>query len=73
MEELKDRMIRAEMDIGNLQSEFHRLVTDFKGMRQELHAIQKSLNQIKYFAMGALMIYAGSTTGLIKFVGALAI
>lgn len=64
--EIKERVLKLEVSIDMLEASVHRLGKDFHSMERELHAIQKILTQIKWFAMGATMIYLGDSTGILK-------
>lgn len=64
--EIKERVLKLEVSIDMLEGAVHRLGKDFHSMERELHAIQKILTQIKWFAMGATMIYLGDSTGVLK-------
>ena len=64
--DVKDRVLKLEVSIDMLEAAVHRLSKDFHAMEKELNAIQRILNQIKWFAMGATMIYVGDTTGILK-------
>ena len=70
MDDTEVRLTKMEMEVDILKREFHGLSTEAMGMKEELRAIQKNLNQIKWFAMGATALYASSTTGMLKFITA---
>lgn len=66
MDDLEKRVLQAEMEIARLIDSVKDMYKSLTDMKSELHAIQKTLNQIKYFAMGGLMIYLGDTAGIMK-------
>lgn len=68
MNDLDERMLKAELEIDRLIEGMKEMYASMKDMKAELHAIQRHLNQIKYFAMGAVALYAGNSTGILKFI-----
>lgn len=71
MQELKDRVTRVEIDVEAIKVAVTGLDQDFRSLRDELRAIQKVLVQIKYFAMGAVALYAFDSHGLGSVISAL--
>lgn len=69
---IEDRVLKVEWTV----EDHDRLITDLRqeavSVSQDIRAIQSTLAQIKWFAMGALALYASDTLGLsqlIKLIG----
>ena len=70
MQEFNERLLKVELDVENLASTVKEMTNSFKDMSSELHAIQKHLNQIKYFALGAVALGATNAGPVLKLLGA---
>lgn len=72
MNDIPERLTRIEVEVDMLASSVDRMQKAGMMLGEEVRSIQKSLNQIKYFAMGMAFIYAANTLGLpvaLKFIG----
>lgn len=69
---VKERLTRIEIEVEALYKAVERMQSSATALTSEVRNIQRSLNQIKYFAMGVAFIYAANTLGLpiaLKFIG----
>ena len=73
MDDLELRIVKIEMELDAVRNSVTSLSGEIMGVKEELHSIQKILNQIKWFAMGATLIYTGSVTGALKLFGVLGV
>ena len=72
MNDIPERLTRIEVEVDMLANSVDRMQKAGMMLGDEVRSIQKSLNQIKYFAMGVAFIYAANTLGLpiaLKFIG----
>ena len=72
MNDIPERLTRIEVEVDMLANSVDRMQKAGMMLGDEVRSIQKSLNQIKYFAMGMAFIYAANTLGLplaLKFIG----
>lgn len=72
IDDVKERLTRIEVEVDLLHRSVDRMQKAGLILGDEVRGIQKSLNQIKYFAMGVAFIYAANTLGLpiaLKFIG----
>jgi uncharacterized coiled-coil protein SlyX len=65
-EALENRVVRLEVKTDNHEDDIHELRTTSIDLKTTMHSIEKSLNQIKYLALGALAVVVGQTMGLDK-------
>ena len=61
---LEDRVLKAEWRIDEHDSVIRELKMDARAVASDLHEIQSTLLQIKYFAMGAIGLYFINSLGL---------
>jgi len=66
MEDIKDRILRLEIEVEALYKSVERLSASAIALQKEVGNIQKNLTQIKYFAMGAVVIMTFDKVGLFK-------
>jgi uncharacterized coiled-coil protein SlyX len=65
-QELESRVVRLEVKTDNHEEDIRELRETSADLKLTLHAIEKSLNQIKYLAIGALFVVLAQTIGLDK-------
>lgn len=68
MEDLKDRLLRVEIEVESIKSSYDMLHRDFSELRKCVGDMAKTLTQIRWFAMGMFVVYTGSQTGILKFI-----
>jgi len=66
MEDIKERILRLEIEVEALYKSVERLSASAIALQKEVGNIQKNLTQIKYFAMGAVVIMTLDKVGLFK-------
>lgn len=64
MSEIEHRIAKAEWRLDTHDDTLRDLQNSTEDFRQSLHAIQSTLSQIKWFAMGATAIYMADYMGL---------
>lgn len=67
MDDIKDRVLRVELEVEAIKNSYNLLHQDFTGLRQDVNNMAKTLTQIRWFALGMFVVYTGSQTGLLKF------
>ena len=70
---LEDRVLKAEWRIEDHDRLIDELRREAHSVSTDIRAIQSTLNQIKWFAMGALFLYFADSIGLsetLKLIGA---
>lgn len=66
MSDLENRVVKLEVTQENHAEDIRELRETSVDMKSTLHSIEKSLNQIKYLALGALAVVVAQTIGLDK-------
>jgi len=64
MQELENRVSRVEWTLEHHAETLDRLQESTEDFAESLHAIQQTLSQIKWFAMGAIALYAADKLGV---------
>ena len=64
MEALENRVVRLEVTQENHAEDIKELRSSHLDMSTKMGNIEKSLNQIKYLAMGALAVVVAQTMGI---------
>ena len=64
MSDLENRVVKLEVTQENHSEDIKELREGHLDMKATMHGIEKSLNQIKYMAMGALAVVVAQTIGL---------
>lgn len=67
MIDLEHRIAKAEWRLDTHDDTLRDLQNSTEDFRQSLHAIQSTLSQIKWFAMGATALYMADYMGLSAF------
>ena len=62
--ELENRVSKVEWTLDHHAEALDRLQDTTEDFRKSLHAIQATLSQIKWFAMGAVALYFADSMGL---------
>jgi len=65
-EGLENRVVRLEVKTDNHEEDIRELRETSIDLKTTMHSIEKSLNQIKYLAIGALAVVIAQTIGLDK-------
>ena len=65
-EALENRVVRLEVKTDNHEDDIRELSETSIDLKTTMHSIEKSLNQIKYLAIGALAVVIAQTIGLDK-------
>ena len=65
-EALENRVVRLEVKTDNHEDDIRELRETSIDLKTTMHSIEKSLNQIKYLAIGALAVAIAQTIGLDK-------
>ena len=65
-EGLENRVVRLEVKTDNHEEDIRELRETSIDLKSTMHSIEKSLNQIKYLAIGALAVVIAQTIGLDK-------
>ena len=65
-EALENRVVRLEVKTDNHDEDIRELRETSIDLKKTMHSIEKSLNQIKYLAIGALAVVVAQTIGLDK-------
>jgi uncharacterized coiled-coil protein SlyX len=66
MSDLENRVVKLEVTTDNHAEDIKELRATSADLKLTLHAIEKSLNQIKYLAIGALAVVILQTAGVEK-------
>lgn len=66
IEALEHRVVRLEVKTDNHEEDIKELRDSHTDLKATMHSIEKSLNQIKYLATGALAVVIAQTIGLDK-------
>lgn len=66
MEQLEHRVIKLELRVDDHADELKKLQDISSDLRNSLAAIEKTLAQIKYLAMGAAVVVVGQAVGFDK-------
>lgn len=66
MEQLEHRVIKLELRVDDHADELKKLQDISADLRNSLAAIEKTLAQIKYLAMGAAVVVVGQAVGFDK-------
>lgn len=66
MSDLETRIVKLELISDNHEQDIRELRETSITMKDTLHSIEKSLNQIKYIAVGALSMVIAQSMGLDK-------
>ena len=61
---MEDRIIKLEVEMEAFRKEVGRMHSSAIALTEEVRAIQKTLNQIKYFAMGMAALFVMNEMGL---------
>lgn len=61
---MEDRIIKLEMEMASFRKEVARMHSSALALTGEVREIQKTLNQIKYFAMGMAAFVVMNDLGL---------
>lgn len=72
VDKLEDRLTQVEWSVLDHSRTINDLARDGEVISRELTQIQKTLLQIKYFAMGATALYMANSMGLtsvLKYIG----
>jgi GTP cyclohydrolase II len=64
MQEIENRLTKAEFRLDHHEKTLDALQDSTEDFRQSLHAIEATLSQIKWFAMGASALYFADSMGL---------
>lgn len=64
MQELENRITKAEFRLDHHEKTLDALQDSTEDFRASLHAIETTLSQIKWFAMGASALYFADSMGL---------
>jgi len=65
-EALENRVVRLEVKTDNHEDDIRELRETSIDLKTTMHSIEKSLNQIKYLAIGALAVVIAQMIGLDK-------
>lgn len=65
-EELQSRIVRLEVITEAHDKEIRELGISAKELKETLESVQKTLDQIKYIALGALIMVIAQSMGLTK-------
>ena len=65
-EELQSRIVRLEVITDAHEQEIKELGTSAKQLRETLEGVQHTLDQIKYIALGALVMVVVQSMGVTK-------
>ena len=65
-EGLENRVVRLEVKTDNHEDDIRELRETSIDLKTTMHSIEKSLNQIKYLAIGALAVVIAQMIGLDK-------
>lgn len=65
-EALENRVVRLEVKTDNHDEDIKELRSSTLDLKTTMHSIEKSLNQIKYLALGALAVVIAQTIGIDK-------
>lgn len=66
MDQIEHRVIKLELRVDDHASELEELKKTSDTLAATLASIEKTLNQIKYLAMGAAVVIIGQSMGLDK-------
>ena len=66
MDDLKERIIKIEIEVESLYKAVERLSSTAVALQGEVAGIQKNPTQIKYFALGAVVLMTTDKIGLLK-------
>jgi len=69
MDEIRERIIKIEVEVESLYRSVERLSSSAIALQGEVTGIQRNLTQIKYFALGAVVLMSADKVGLLKVVG----
>jgi len=69
MDEIRERIIKIEVEVESLYRSVERLSSSAIALQGEVSGIQRNLTQIKYFALGAVVLMSADKVGLLKVVG----
>jgi chlorite dismutase len=64
MQEIENRLTKAEFRLDHHEKTLDALQDSTEDFRKSLHAIEGTLSQIKWFAMGASALYFADSIGL---------
>lgn len=64
MQELESRVSKVEWTLGHHAETLDRLQDTTEDFKESLHAIQQTLSQIKWFAMGAIFLSFADQMGM---------
>jgi GTP cyclohydrolase II len=64
MQEIENRLTKAEFRLDHHEKTLDALQDSTEDFRKSLHAIEATLSQIKWFAMGASALYFADSMGL---------
>ena len=65
-DQLETRVVRLEVNQANHAEDIKELRETTVDLKQTMHSIEKNLSQIKYLAVGALVVIVAQTIGLDK-------
>ena len=65
-DQLETRVVRLEVTQANHAEDIKELRETTLDMKTTMHSIEKNLSQIKYLALGALVVIIAQTIGLDK-------
>ena len=65
-DQLETRVVRLEVNQANHAEDIKELRETTLDMKTTMHSIEKNLSQIKYLALGALLVIIAQTIGLDK-------
>ena len=65
-DQLETRVVRLEVNQANHAEDIKELRETTLDMKTTMHSIEKNLSQIKYLALGALVVIIAQTIGLDK-------
>lgn len=66
IEPIEHRVIRLELKVGEHDEELNELRATSKALSSSLHGIEKTLHQIKWLAMGVVIVIFGKALGVEK-------
>jgi hypothetical protein len=69
VDDIKERIIKIEVEVESLYKSVERLSSSAIALQGEVAGIQRNLTQIKYFALGAVVLMSADKVGLLKAVG----
>lgn len=63
---MEDRLVKLEVEMETLKATFTRMEKAAELLKSEVLLIQKTLNQIKYFAIGGFVVITASEAGVLS-------